>query len=59
MRDFHMTFKAANYFPIIQGFALVAWNHETNPWCAADRVSDGYIAQEAWRNRQSGNPPIQ
>jgi hypothetical protein len=51
MRDFHMNFKEANRFPLVQAFALAAWNNETNPWCAVERVGDGYIAQEAWKRR--------
>lgn len=52
MRDFHMNFKDANRFPLIQGFALVSWNMETNPWSAVERTGDGYIAQEMYRRRE-------
>jgi hypothetical protein len=56
MRDFHMSREQANRLPIIEGFALLAWNTETNPWCAVERIGDGYIADEAWLIRQSKKP---
>src|SRR6185312_15442320 len=46
MIDAHMDHKSANRFPLIQAFALQAAQAEANPWCAVERVSDGYISQE-------------
>lgn len=50
MRDFNMSEKQALRFPIIRAFALDAWNIETNPWCAVERIGPGYIGQEAASN---------
>jgi len=32
--------------PMAQGWALIAWNLENDPWLAIERAGDGYIAQE-------------
>jgi hypothetical protein len=40
--------EALNY-PLAQAFALIAFHTEFNPHSAMDRVSAGYIAQEAAR----------
>lgn len=53
MRDFHMSEHAAERYPLKRAFALLAWHNETNPWCAVERVGDGYIAQEAFERRKN------
>lgn len=53
IRDFHIPFNVAmDELPLVQAFALAAWNTESNPWSRVDRVTDGYIAQERFRNKQ-------
>lgn len=49
MRDFNMSEDQALSYPINRAFALAAFHAETNPLCAAERASDGYVAQEIER----------
>ena len=35
--------------PMAQGWALIAWQSENNPWAAVERIGPGYIAQEISR----------
>jgi hypothetical protein len=50
-RDFHLPLNVAmDELPLAQGFALMAWSQESNPWCPMERMTDGYIAQEAYQN---------
>ncbi len=55
MRDFNMSEHEALEFPLIRAFALVAFHNATHPTFALERVSDGYIAQEALRLSQIKN----
>lgn len=52
MDNFHMTEDQAMSYPLIKALALAAWKTENNPWCAVQRVGDGYVAQEAFRLRE-------
>ncbi len=48
----HMTPEyAQDEFPLVQAFALAAYDQENNPWCAVKRTTDGYIAQERWKDK--------
>ena len=49
MVDAKMDEKTAMRFSLMKAFALQAAQIEANPWCAVERVSDGYIAQEMHR----------
>ena len=51
MRDFHMSEEQAMNYPVNRAFALLAFHAETHPFCAQDRVSAGYIAQEIERSQ--------
>lgn len=51
IRDFHFTeAQAIDELPLARAFAYRAFATETNPWAAVDRVTDGYIAQQAYRS---------
>lgn len=56
MRDFHMSEYQAMDYPTDRAWALMAFHAETHPMCPADRVSDGYIAQESLRQRDAARP---
>ena len=50
MRDFHMSRnEAIDELPLALAFALAAFAQECNPFGGVERVSPGYIAQEACR----------
>jgi hypothetical protein len=46
-RDFHFPLDyVMDSLPLVQAFALMAWNVENQPWGKVDRLSPGYISQE-------------
>lgn len=48
IRDFHMSIdQVENELTHLKGFALAAWNTEANPWVKVDRITPGYVDQEA------------
>ena len=53
MRDFHMSEAEAMAYPLNRAFALMAFHYENHPMCPGERQTDGYIAQEIERTRQS------
>lgn len=54
MRDFHMTEAyILDDLPLARAFAYRAWAIESQPWAKVERASDGYIAQELYRNRET------
>lgn len=50
VRDFHFSLEyVIEVLPLAQGFALLAWNCEANPWVKLERVGPGYIGQDGDR----------
>lgn len=42
--------------PLAQGFALMAFHQEANPWGRLIPVTDAYVSQEAWAIRTRRQP---